>query len=164
MKNTNKLIGIIFIALFAINFISCDSDEENTKPTIKEYPKQVSTSNVDFCACTILWDSLKFDSIYVVNNVEEYNKYCHYASACAIDFSQNSLLILYSWYYYVPFMNIYDTIWQTSNYEYRWDVSANTPSDSNYVVRYVIRGLVPKLSDTVKFSANILHNELNPTK
>jgi hypothetical protein len=157
MKNVNKLIAIIMIALFAINFISCDSDEENTKPTIKEYPKQVSITEIVPCGCSLEWGNIMLDSLNIVNDTVAYNKYCHHLSNCSIDFSQNSILILYSWYYETPNPNVIDTLWKLSSNEYRWDIHCETtPSDSNnHSARFSLTRFVPKIPDSAIISVNI---------
>lgn len=158
MKNANKLIAIIMIAFFAINFIACDSDEENqnTKPPIEEYPLQVSTKNLP-CQNILDWGLLREhgkykDTLFLINNKECFDKYITFNDSignCQIDFSKKTVLLAYTWTRNLRVSEVFDTLWKLSPNDYRWNITYKyngiVSPEINELANIII---IPKISDT----------------
>lgn len=89
MKNVNKLIGIMVIAIFAINLISCHDEEEKLNSPLKKYPKQILGTNIIPCVSVCRFEIMELDSLYFINDTVTYNKYYSHLPDCYIDFSKN---------------------------------------------------------------------------
>ncbi len=159
MKNINKLLGAIIIALLTISS-SCEKDNDNPTPPVIKYPIILETSFMLPCGCVTRFDNVNLDSVYIINDTANYSRYCKHENDCFTDFSKNSILVLYSWCYGVTYPHppvLTDTLWKLSDNEYHWDIGLTEPATDTLLGRasYSISLLLPKIPKDAKFTVNI---------
>ncbi|MPL70073.1 hypothetical protein SDC9_15824 [bioreactor metagenome] len=159
MKNSQKLLVAFIIALLTISS-SCETDNDNPKPPVIKYPIQLQISDIIPCACVNRFDNVILDTVYIINDTADYSKYCNHLSDFYTDFSKNSILVLYSWHYEIPFGQVpelIDTLWKLSDNEYLWDIGWRQSAIDTNLGRgtYTIDRFVPKIPKGAKLNVRI---------
>ncbi|MBP1645044.1 MAG: hypothetical protein H6Q16_619 [Bacteroidetes bacterium] len=168
MEKAQKLLAFILIAVIAIGFTSCETDDDSkpTKPvtpTEETYPIQIPSPGPS-CPYAVYWDTLSEhgsmeDWLYIINDQETLSRYVDLQDStgnCQINFVDKTVLLAYTWTRNLNPSEIKDTLWKLSSSEFRWALTYNYSVAQSAIGRSANMIVVPKIADTATVSLYVL--------
>ena len=168
MKKINKLLGAIIIALLTISS-SCETDNDNPTnpitPTEETYPKQIPSIGPS-CPFNVYWDTLSEngsmeDWLYIINDQETLDRYVNLqdnTGNCQINFTDNTVLLAYTWTRNLNPSEVKDTLWKLSPNEFRWEITYNYVVVQPSIGKSANLIVIPKLADSALVSLYVMDN------